>query len=212
MHPAGSRLAWAPLDDREAYRDVYGDDRLEGGSVSLTTYQTIKLGKGRHESPDQGVCVMELASMLAEEPFSDHPAAVCPVIGSFLRAYNDSIDDDRRQDLYDYAAKVVGSRAPGEVEAARATRLSAWAADLQRRRRRFLFPRRMRTFNWGVQVEGVGARAVRELIRSGHDGHKQALAVIDDLLTIGALAPTPGRPNDEAPEIGAGTAGELTRR
>jgi hypothetical protein len=36
---------------------------------------------------------------------------VCPVIDSFLRAYNDRIDDGRRQGLYAYAAKVVGSRA-----------------------------------------------------------------------------------------------------
>ena len=48
--------------------------------------------------------------MLAGEPFTDHPASVCPVIGSFLRAYNDSVDDGRRQDLYEYASKVVGSR------------------------------------------------------------------------------------------------------
>ena len=51
--------------------------------------------------------------MLAGEPFSDHPHSVCPVIGSFLRAYNDRIDDRRRQDLYAYAAAVVGSRGLG---------------------------------------------------------------------------------------------------
>jgi hypothetical protein len=62
-------------------------------------HQTIKLGKGKHNSPEEGACMMELASMLAGEPFSDHPHSVCPVIGSFLRTYNDSIDDQRRQDL-----------------------------------------------------------------------------------------------------------------
>ena len=31
--------------------------------------------------------------MLAGEPFNDRPQSVCPVIGSFLRAYNDRIDD-----------------------------------------------------------------------------------------------------------------------
>jgi len=76
--------------------------------MTPVTHQTVKLSKGRHDSPDEGACVMELASMLAGEPFSDHPASVCPVIGSCLRAYNDWIDDDRRQDLYRYAAKVVG--------------------------------------------------------------------------------------------------------
>ena len=78
--------------------------------MSPVSYQTIKLSKGKHSSANDGACVMELASMLAGEPFTDHPAAVCPVIGSFMRAYNDSIDDRRRQDLYAYAARVVGSR------------------------------------------------------------------------------------------------------
>jgi hypothetical protein len=48
--------------------------------MSPVTHQTIKLSKGKHASPGDGACVMELASMLAAEPFSDHPA-VCPVIG-----------------------------------------------------------------------------------------------------------------------------------
>ena len=74
------------------------------------SHQTTKLSRGKHQSPDEGACVMELASMLAGEPFTDQPESVCPVIASFMRAYNDSIDDSRRQDLYAYAAKVVGSR------------------------------------------------------------------------------------------------------
>ena len=77
--------------------------------MSPVSYQTIKLSKGKHSSPDDGACVMELASMLAGEPFTDHPAAVCPVIGSFMRAYNDAVNDSRRQDLYAYASMVVGS-------------------------------------------------------------------------------------------------------
>ena len=63
------------------------------------SYQTITLSKGKPASPEDGACAMELASMLAGEPFNDHPRSVCPVIGSFLRAYNDRIDDGRRQDL-----------------------------------------------------------------------------------------------------------------
>ena len=55
--------------------------------MPLVSYQTIKLSTGKHSSPEAGACVMELASMLAGEPFSDHPESVCPVIGSFLRAY-----------------------------------------------------------------------------------------------------------------------------
>src|SRR5438270_2247858 len=102
--------------------------------MSPVTHQTIKLSKGKHISPDDGACVMELASMLAGEPFSDHPRCACPVIGSFLRAYNDSVDDARRQDLYAYAAQVVGSRSSAAVQRARGERLAAWELELRRRR------------------------------------------------------------------------------
>ena len=84
--------------------------------MALVSYQTITLSKGKHDSPEDGACVMELASMLAGEPFNDHPQLVCPVIASFLRAYNDRIDDGRRQDLYAYAAKAVGSGASQDVQ------------------------------------------------------------------------------------------------
>lgn len=86
----------------------------------MQTHQTVRLSRGSHRSPDQGVCVMELASMLAGERFSDRPRSVSPVIRGFLRTYNDALDDARRQDLYAYAARVVGTRAPRPVERARA--------------------------------------------------------------------------------------------
>jgi hypothetical protein len=52
--------------------------------TAVASYQTVRLSAGRHRSPDDGACVMELASMLAGEPFSDRPATVCPVIAGFL--------------------------------------------------------------------------------------------------------------------------------
>ena len=33
--------------------------------MSSVTFQTIKLSKGKHRSPQDGACVMELASMLS---------------------------------------------------------------------------------------------------------------------------------------------------
>jgi hypothetical protein len=132
---------------------------------------------------------MELASMLAGETFSDHPESVCPVIGSFLRAYNDRLDDDRRQDLYRYAAEVVGSRAPANVEHARADRLADWEAEMRRRRTKRPLLRSL----WhliGVEdqppIEVLGPRAVRAIGRIGDRLHADALALIDELLAIGA--------------------------
>src|SRR6202012_4000515 len=94
------------------------------------SHQTIKLSRGRHSSAEHGACVMELASMLAGEGFSDHPRAVSRPIASFLRGYNDLVDDRRREDLYGYVSKAVGSADSAAIEEARAARLLASADEL----------------------------------------------------------------------------------
>jgi hypothetical protein len=160
--------------------------------MSPVTYQTIKLGKGKHSSPDDGACVMELASMLAGESFTDHPASVCPVIGSFLRAYNDSVDDERRQDLYAYASKVVGSRTSASVQRARAEHLSAWAQQFKRAKwTQGLLPERLRALAKHRQpsLESVGTHAVHSISRHNDHTHEAAMRVIDELLAIGSDRP-----------------------
>src|SRR5690349_11304088 len=155
--------------------------------MSPVTYQTIKLSKGKHASPEDGACVMELASMLAGEPFTDHPASVCPVIGSFLRSYNDSIDERRRQSLYEYAARVVGSRGSQRVQQARAERLAEWAEEMHRTRRtRFLrSPLRALTRLRKPPADAVGSYAVHAIPKHTNETHAAALALVDELLAIG---------------------------
>jgi hypothetical protein len=155
--------------------------------VAPVTHQTIKLSRGKHRRPQDGACVMELASMLAGEPFGDHPDAVCPVIGSFLRAYNDSIDHRRRQDLYAYAAEVVGSRATDDVERERAARLECWTAERRSPRwTRLLLAARLPTPAVEPGPDAAGIRAVRAIARHTDRTHAQVLALIDELLAIGA--------------------------
>ena len=127
--------------------------------MTAPTYQTIKLSRGKHHSPDEGACVMELASMLAGEEFSDHPMSVCPVIGALLRAHNDSIDDDRRQDLYAYVSRVVGSRSSGAVQDARAARLSEWDRQVRQRQREQSQP------PWGLRTLN---RLLRTMLIESH--------------------------------------------
>jgi hypothetical protein len=156
----------------------------------MVSYHTIPLGKGKHDSPEDGACAMELASMLAGEPFSDHPRSVCPVIGSFLRGYNDRVDDERRQDLFAYAAKVVGSRGSQDVQHARAERLSAWAFEghwlrwLPR-----VVPARLRARVPTPPVGLVGSHAVCAIPQINNHTHAEVLALIDELLAIGARQP-----------------------
>ena len=92
-------------------------------------HQTTRLSSGRHDSPEEGMCVAELASVLAGEPFTDHPVSVSRVIAAFLRTYNDRVDAVRRQDLLPYAALIVGTRADACLERRRAARCAAWAVD-----------------------------------------------------------------------------------
>lgn len=154
--------------------------------MSPVSYQTIKLSKGKHSSPEDGACVMELASMLAGEPFTDHPASVCPVIGSFLRSYNDSIDDDRRQELYEYASRVVGSRSCRRIQEARADRLAGWADEMQRTRRGWFLrsPLRAVARLRKAPPDAVGTYAVHSIPRHTEWTHSSALALVDELLAL----------------------------
>ena len=155
--------------------------------MSPVSHQTIKLSKGKHASPDDGACVMELASMLAGEPFSDHPASACPVVGSFLRAYNDSIDDQRRQSLYEYASRVVASRGPQRIQHARAERLVLWADEMYRSRRRWFLRSPLRSIERlrKPPIDAVGTYAVHAIRKHTAETHVAALGLIDELLAIG---------------------------
>lgn len=162
------------------------------------SHQTIKLSRGRHSSPEHGACVMELASMLAGEGFSDHPRSVSRPIASFLRGYNDLVDDRRREDLYGYAAQAVGTAACGAVEEARAARLLAWADVLwERRSARSLLQRiQMRRVHRerSTDPEPAGTYAVNAIGKVNGDRHAAALALVDELIAMGAgpVDETPG--------------------
>ena len=155
--------------------------------MPTASYQTIKLSKGKHVTPEDGACVMELASMLAGEPFTDHPASVCPVIGSFLRSYNDSIDERRRQSLYEYASRVVGSRSGQRVQEARAERLSQWAEAMYRTRRTWFLrsPLRALTRLRRPPIDAVGSYAVHAIPKHTNETHAAVLTLVDELLAIG---------------------------
>ena len=168
------------------------------------SYQTIKLSRGKHSSPQDGACVMELASMLAGEPFSDNPKSVCPTIGSFLRAYNDALDDDRRQDLYAYAAKVVGSAGSAELRRARTDRLEEWGADMLRRRfRRLIRPTGMGLLArfWKPTIVRTGGCAVRAISKPSDETHAAVLTLIDELLEIKPSDVTSSRSSESTARI-----------
>jgi hypothetical protein len=154
--------------------------------MSQINYQTIKLSRGRHSSPEHGACVMELASMLAGESFTDHPRSVSRPIASFLRGYNDLLDDRRRADLYRYAAQTVGTASSPEIESARVARLLEWADDLwqQRASRSLLERMRLRRTlkERSADPEPAGNYAVHAIGKVSDESHSAALALVDELI------------------------------
>ena len=57
------------------------------------------LSRGAHNRPNQGMCLLEAASFLAGEPFSDHPRCVSTTIAAFGRRWNDDLNDADRDRL-----------------------------------------------------------------------------------------------------------------
>jgi hypothetical protein len=66
------------------------------------------LSPGRHRSPRTGACFMELASLLAGERWSDHPACTHPLLAALARHVNDHTSDAGRQRLAELIPSVIG--------------------------------------------------------------------------------------------------------
>lgn len=66
------------------------------------------LSRGKHRNPRKGACFMELASYLAGERWSDHPACTHPLLAALARQVNDRTSDDGRQRLAVLIPMVIG--------------------------------------------------------------------------------------------------------
>jgi hypothetical protein len=66
------------------------------------------LSRGKHRRPRSGACVMEYASFLAGEKWSDHPACTHPLLGELARHVNDFISDEARQGLVELVPDMIG--------------------------------------------------------------------------------------------------------
>jgi hypothetical protein len=97
-----------------------------------------------------------------------------------ITSYTDALDDRRRQDLYPYAAKVVGSRGPARLERERLEHLKERLSECPRRGWSRLF---------GVSepsLDALANRAVHELSRGEgqEESHGMILGVVDELLAL----------------------------
>jgi hypothetical protein len=87
------------------------------------------------------VTLLELASWIDHEPHSDAPRTVSPVLAAYARWLASGLDQDRRQALKPYAARLVGTRGQGlsssawrplaPADEARAWMAADWLARVQ---------------------------------------------------------------------------------
>jgi hypothetical protein len=145
-------------------------------------HQTVSLSPGRHHTPADGMCVMELASVLADEPFSDRPRSVSANLAALLRGYNDGIDDARRQALKRFAAASIGTAGSRAAERRRRAIIRAAFSDL-----------RAPGGFWSAVVRRYAAadaypaaRSLGRRVAVGDDEqlHRRILALVDELVAV----------------------------
>ena len=86
------------------------------------------LKNGGHSGPSDGACVMEAVAYVAGEKWSDHPECVSPVIGAFLRNWNDNLptDADRDRLLKPLIPVIINTRSTRSVEEQRSYLALDW--------------------------------------------------------------------------------------
>ena len=101
--------------------DLVNQDRL----ASVTA-----LSSGAHSAPNGNfeACIMEAAAFVAGERWSDHPGCTCPVIGAFMRGWNDGLpsDEDRTRLLLPFVPAIVGTKGSEALEERRSLMAADW--------------------------------------------------------------------------------------
>ncbi|RLV47510.1 hypothetical protein D9V37_15105 [Nocardioides mangrovicus] len=66
------------------------------------------LSRGKHRNAKRGACFMEMASYLAGEKWSDHPACTHGLLAAVARDVNDYVEDGARSRIVPLIPSVVG--------------------------------------------------------------------------------------------------------
>ena len=85
------------------------------------------LASGGHQPNEGAMCAMEAVAWIAREPWSDHPRCASPVIGAFMRAWNDGLPDEERTALLlPLIPKLVGTAGFPALEERRSLMAADW--------------------------------------------------------------------------------------
>jgi hypothetical protein len=180
------------------------------------------LDVGRHRGPEHGACVMEYASVLAGQPWSDSPACTDRALGALARRVNDDVEPQARATLAAIAPRLVGAvgpRAATDVVIAAVIRVGLECAPddvvlarIRRRVRARILPTSgpgpggwARVVRWGRLLIGPGlpgaylqvVRAVSRLPRAERDAVRVralAAATEDVRRHVAARATAPSNP------------------
>jgi|LULL01.1.fsa_nt_gb hypothetical protein len=89
--------------------------------------KVVTLSEGAHRESEGEMCAMEAVAFIAGEPWSDHPTCASPVIGAFMRAWNDGLpQEDRDALILPLIPRLVGTRGSEALENRRATMAADW--------------------------------------------------------------------------------------
>lgn len=147
-------------------------------SDRLAHVEALRLGKGPHDSFADGAGVMEAVAYIAGEPISDHPRCASPVLGAVLRAWNDCLDDETRQRLKPYVARLVGTGGSEHDDARRRDALWAWVLGT-------LVPRWLETAGMLAEAEQVrvdGRQALADVRDKAWENRMAARARVEALV------------------------------
>ena len=86
------------------------------------------LRHGSHAENDKEMCVMEAVAWVTHQEWSDSPPCVCPVLGAFMRVWNDGLPNDaeRTRLLKPLIPDLIKTKGSEALEARRATMATEW--------------------------------------------------------------------------------------
>jgi len=75
--------------------------------------ETLTLAKGGHNSPDEGLCLLEAVAYVRGVEHTDRPRCVSEVLGTYGRALNDCLPHEPRQQLKPFIVLLPGTAHDG---------------------------------------------------------------------------------------------------
>lgn len=84
-------------------------------TINFNDY-AIKLSKGQHNHPSEGMCIMECVAYIQGELHSDRPKCADPILTYFAHRLNDAANDEQRQKLIPFVLRLAGSKGINEPE------------------------------------------------------------------------------------------------